>query len=301
MVVPAAHRCLVAVDWGISSLRAARLDDDGAVLEERAFARGILTVAPGGFDAVFDECVGDWMRAPGALGLVCGMAGSRQGWSEAAYGACPAGPGALAAQLNWVRPDRVAIVPGLRCERAGVPDVMRGEETQVFGALRQLGLARAMLILPGTHSKWVRVDDGRIVDFTTAMTGEFYALLRQHSILARTLPADDGAFHGDAFDAGVAHALRGPGLLQSAFSVRTLALLDRLALAQQPSYLSGIVIGEELRSRGSGALDRVVLVGSPGLTRRYGRALAALGVQAESLGDEAAWRGLHDIAQALRP
>jgi 2-dehydro-3-deoxygalactonokinase len=295
-----ADRPLIAIDWGTSSLRGARLADDGTVLEERAFARGILTVPAGGFAAVFDELFGDWMAAPDALCLIAGMAGSQQGWIEARYCACPAGLAEVAAQLAWVVPDRLAIVPGLSCEHGGVPDVMRGEETQVFGALRLLGLDDATLVLPGTHSKWVRVEGGRIVDFETVMTGEFYALLRQHSILARTLPADDGALHDDAFDAGVAHALRSAGLLQSAFSVRTLALFDRIAQAQRPSYLSGIVIGEELRSCALRASQQIVLVGAPALTQRYARALASCGVHSEVVGAPAGWCGLHEVARTIR-
>ena len=293
-------RPLVAIDWGTSSLRGARLDDDGAVLEERAFPRGILTVEAGKFAAVFDELFGDWMSAPDALCLIAGMAGSKQGWIEAPYCACPAGAQEVAAKLAWVAPDRIAIVPGLSCAHDDIPDVMRGEETQVFGALNLLGVDSGTLVLPGTHSKWVRVEAGRVNDFTTAMTGEFYALLRQHSILARTLPADDGPFHGDAFDAGVAHAMRSPGLLQSAFSARTLALFGRLPQAQQPSYLSGLVIGEELRERALHADAHVVVVGAAVLTVRYARALASLGVRADTVGAQAGWRGLHDIARTIR-
>ena len=293
-------RELAAIDWGTSSLRGARLADDGAVLDERVFARGILTVASGEFGAVFDELFGDWMRAPDALCLIAGMAGSRQGWIEAPYCACPASAHDVAARLAWVVPERIAVVPGLHCERDDVPDVMRGEETQVFGALRLLRVDNAMLVLPGTHSKWVRVEGGRIVAFATAMTGEVYALLRQHSILARTLPAEDGAFHGEAFDAGVARAMRCPGLLHSAFSVRTLGLFDRMPPLQQGSYLSGLVIGEELRERALDRDSRVVVIGSPTLTLRYERALASLGVRTSAVGARATWRGLHDIASTIR-
>ena len=294
-----AVRPLVTVDWGTSSLRGARLADDGTVLEERSFARGILSVPAGGFPAVFNECFGDWMAAPDALCLIAGMAGSRQGWVEAPYCACPTGLAGVASRLAWVQAGRIAIVPGLSCEHGGVPDVMRGEETQVLGALQLLGLTGGTLVLPGTHSKWVQVQAGRIVDFATLMTGEFYALLRQHSILSRTLPATDGELHGEAFDAGVAHARSSPGLLQSAFSVRTLALFERLPEPQRLSYLSGVVIGEELRSRPLAATDRVVVIGAEALTQRYARALAQCGVRVDIIGSQAAWRGLREIAKEL--
>jgi 2-dehydro-3-deoxygalactonokinase len=236
---------LIAIDWGTSSLRAA-LIENGHVTEERAFPRGILTVDAGGFPTVFDTCFGDWMT-PDALCLISGMAGSQQGWLEAPYCSCPAGFDDVAARLAWVVPGRIAIVPGLSMDAGGVPDVMRGEETQVFGALQLLGVQNAQLVLPGTHSKWVTVAGSKITHFSTWMTGEFYALLRQHSILARTLPADEPPPDADAFAKGAAYALRGDGLLHTAFSARTLALFKRMPPDALPSYLSGLVIGEELR------------------------------------------------------
>jgi len=291
----------IGVDWGTSSLRGARFDEQGAVLEERAFARGILTVPKGEFAAVFDECFGDWMAAPGMRCLISGMAGSQQGWLEAPYCACPAGADDVAARLAWVERGRIAIVPGLSCEHTGALDVMRGEETQVFGALRLLGIEAGTFVMPGTHSKWVRVERGRIEGFTTSMTGEFYALLRRHSILARTLPTDDAELHEAAFDAGVAHALRSPGLLQSAFSVRTLSLFERVALNERASYLSGLVIGEELRMQHLNGGEHVIAIGDPALTQRYERALAQRDVRVRSVGSQATWTGLFAIAVKIDP
>ncbi len=294
-------RPLVAIDWGTSSLRAARLAPSGQALEQREFARGILSVEPGGFAPLFDCLFGDWMQDASALCLICGMAGSRQGWLEAPYCPCPAGFAELAGELTWVAPGRIAIVPGLSVERDGVPDVMRGEETQVFGALQLLGLADAQLVLPGTHSKWVSVSDQRITNFSTWMTGEFYALLRQHSILARTMSATDGAFDGAAFDQGVALALGGSSLLHTAFSTRTLSLFDRLLAGAGSSYLSGLVIGEELRCQRLPAGIEVIIVGSDTLTQRYQRALERQGIRARTVGSDATWAGLSAIAQTLLP
>ena len=289
---------LLAVDWGTSSLRGALIESGGRVLEERHFARGILTVAAGGFPDVFEISFGDWMT-PGTLCLIAGMAGSRQGWREAPYCACPAGFADIAAYVEWVEPGRIAIVPGLSIEKRGVPDVMRGEETQVFGALLLLGLTDVRLVLPGTHSKWVTVIGRRITDFSTWMTGEFYALLRQHSILARTLPAGDTEHDAAAFDQGVEHALHAQGLLNTAFSVRTLALFERMPAGALPSYLSGLVIGEELKSQALQRGDFVVVMGSELLTARYEQALAHLGVSVRRVGDGATWRGLRAIADTV--
>jgi 2-dehydro-3-deoxygalactonokinase len=289
---------LIALDWGTSSLRAARIAADGTVLEERSSARGILTVAAGNFPAVLQETCGDWLADPGRQCLISGMAGSRQGWREAPYRACPAGFAELKDSLLWIEPGRIALVPGLTCEHDGVPDVMRGEEVQVFGAMALLGQRDGVFVLPGTHSKWVRAGDGRVQSFATFMSGELYALLRQHSILARMMPAEDGPLDEEALARGVLQAQASGSLLRAAFSARTLALFERMPAAALASYLSGLVIGEELRLRDPSA-QSPVLIGSPLLTQRYALALRTLGCASRSLGSEATWRGLHALWRTL--
>lgn len=286
---------LVALDWGTSSLRGALLAADGYVIEERSFARGILTVEKGGFEAVFEICFADWMQ-PGTLCLIAGMAGSQQGWLEAPYCPCPAGFADVAGQLAWIDENRIAIVPGLSIVVKGIPDVMRGEETQVFGALQLLGLRDVRIVLPGTHSKWVTVTNSRITNFSTWMTGEMYALLSQNSILARTLPSSDTAHNDASFEQGVACALRGDGLLHTAFSARTLSLFKRMTADELSSYLSGLVIGEELKGQHLTRGETLVLIGEPELCLRYGQALALLGVKTTSIGSQATWSGLKTIA-----
>lgn len=291
---------MVAIDWGTSSLRAAQLDAHGNVMDVRASAQGILNVPAGQFAAVFEALCIDWTRVSGSFFLISGMAGSRQGWLEAPYCACPASAAELAKALAWVESGRIAIVPGLSCTHGGVPDVMRGEEVQVFGALQLLGLQDATLVLPGTHSKWVTVRQCQVQGFTTFMTGEVFGLLRQHSILSRTLPPGEPALDGAAFDRGVAHALASTSLLATAFSTRTLALFDQMEGAALTSYLSGLVIGEELRAQAPGAVaDGVVVIGSPALTERYARAFAVCGRRVQCVGGEATWRGLWSVAQTL--
>jgi 2-dehydro-3-deoxygalactonokinase len=275
----------------------ARIAANGAVLEERSTPRGILTVPEGGFPAVLRDTCGDWLDT-GAPCLVSGMAGSRQGWHEAPYCACPAGFDELARSVLWITPGRIAIVPGLSCETRGVPDVMRGEEVQVFGAIDLVGRTEGVFVLPGTHSKWVRVAGGRVQSFATCMSGEFFALLRQHSILARTMPADDGVLDEDAFVRGVQHAQQAGSLLRSAFRARTLALFERMPAEALPSYLSGLVIGEELRLRDADT-GAVVLIGTPALTERYALALRTVGCGNIRLGSEATWRGLWALARTL--
>ena len=292
-------RALVGVDWGTSSLRVARLDDGGDVIEDRAFERGILTVPPGEFPSVLKQCCGDWI-AGDALVLVCGMAGSRGAWLEAPYARCPAGFSDVASHLAWVEPGRVAIVPGLRCQARGTPDVMRGEETQVFGALRLLGLRDATLVLPGTHSKWVRVENQKITGFSTFMTGEFFALLRHHSILARTLPAEDDTLVEPAFVRGLKQAQASGSLLNGAFTARSRSLVGDITQADGLSYLSGLLIGEELRAQALSAVHgKVVIVGSTVLAERYALALRESGVDSIPLGSTATWHGLRAIAGTL--
>jgi 2-dehydro-3-deoxygalactonokinase len=285
---------LVAVDWGTSSLRGALLDAAGRVLEEQSHPRGILTVPAGGFPEVFESLFGEWMKPPGTRCLISGMAGSKQGWVEAPYCACPAGTTEVGARILPIEPGRIAIVPGLSDMHDGVPDVMRGEEVQIFGAMALTGLQDGLFVLPGTHNKWARVRQGRVSGFRTFMTGEFYALLSQHSILARTVdaaaPLDEAAFLQ-----GVTQADNGQGLLHNAFGARTLSLFDRMQAAELASYLSGVLIGEELRTQSVHAAGELVLIGTPALTRRYSLALHAAGIRARTLGAEATWAGLHAL------
>ncbi|MDM0104205.1 2-dehydro-3-deoxygalactonokinase [Variovorax sp. J22R24] len=288
------HARLVAVDWGTSSLRGALLDADGRVQEEQSHSRGILTVKHGGFTEVFETLFGEWMRPQGTRCLISGMAGSKQGWVEAPYCACPAGLVEVRNKILEIEPGRISIVPGLSDSHDGVPDVMRGEEVQIFGAMALTGIHDGLFVLPGTHNKWARVKKGMVTGFRTFMTGEFYAVLSQHSILSRTIdtsaPLDEAAFLQ-----GVTQSDNGQGLLHNAFGARTLSLFDRMPARELSSYLSGILIGEELRTQSVHAAAEVVLIGTPSLTQRYTLALQASGTQAKTLGAEATWAGLHAL------
>ena len=281
---------LIAIDWGTSSLRGARLDEAGLVLEEKSAPLGILNVPNGDFAGVFASLFSEWMKPAGSVCLISGMAGSRQGWVEAPYVACPAGLEELKQHLRWIEPGRIALVPGLSDEQGDVPDVMRGEEVQIFGAMRLAGLTDGLFVLPGTHSKWATVRGGRITGFRTCMTGEFYGLLSQHSILARTLDAE-APLDEAVFLRGVMRAGEGNGLLHDAFGVRALALFDRLSPALSASYLSGLLIGEELRARELPAGPEVIVIGAPALTARYALALERSGARVRTFGAEATWAG----------
>lgn len=274
---------MIAVDWGTSSFRAYRLDARGAVLEARSADKGIMAAPPG--PQVLEDVIGDWLGD--APVVMSGMVGSRQGWVEVPYVPCPAGLEEIGAAMREVR-DGVWIVPGVSC-RHTAPDVMRGEEVQVLGA----GVD-GLICLPGTHSKWVQVREGRILRFSTAMTGEVYAVLKQHSILGRMM--EDGVPQPDAFREGVQRSGEEGGLLHHLFGVRTRTLMGELAPAASPSYLSGLLIGHELRALRQ---ESFFLLGEPALVSLYEQAAADLGMKARALDPRSGTRALFRLGVML--
>lgn len=277
---------MIAVDWGTSSLRCYRLDAQGKIIDSRASDGGILNVAPGAFSQVLERQLRGWAETPIVMS---GMVGSRQGWKEAPYVQCPAGFDEIAAQLVEVR-QGAWIVPGLSCRDAsGAPDVMRGEEVQVLGSG-----AQGLICLPGTHSKWVEVKNGRIERFSTFMTGEVYAVLRQHSILGRMMQ-DDKPDAG-AFADGVKRSGEAGGALHHLFAVRTRGLMGELGAGAAASYLSGILIGHELRAQGARAFS---VLGAAELAALYQRAAALLGMNAGLLDPESGVRALARLGAML--
>ncbi len=234
----------VAVDWGTTSFRAYRVDGDGKVQDEIAAPEGILSVADGDFDSALERRIHNWDKTLPIL--AAGMITSRQGWIERPYLDCPAGVADMARGLfrHDMKSGRaVHFSTGLHERSATLGhDVMRSEETQVFGSLD--GDAKHF-ITPGTHSKWIDVADGRITHFATYVTGELYAVLKAHSILGRLMTGD--GFHEAAFRRGVEKALAEPaGLSHILFSARSLGLYNEIPGEQIASYLSGLVIGAEV-------------------------------------------------------
>jgi 2-dehydro-3-deoxygalactonokinase len=259
-----------------------------------------MQVAAGRFAQALESQIDDWLAAGEDPVVMCGMIGSRQGWKEAPYVACPAGPEDIAqrvVEVTWGARRRAWLAPGLSSRDAdGVPDVMRGEETQILGVLDQLPLA-AWICLPGTHSKWVEVRAGKIAGFRTHMTGEVFAVLKSHSILGRMMP--DAAIDARWFDAGVQRARAAGGLLHHLFGVRARGLFGELPEAGASSYLSGMLIGHELLSIPDSAQAAVYLLGSTDLEELYRRALEQLGRASVALDPDAAVRGLIRLARGL--
>ena len=281
---------MLACDWGTTNLRAWTLDGDGAVIGRKRFPLGVSRLAPGDAAARFATDVRPALGAECLPAILCGAIGSNLGWATAPYADCPADFADLAGKLTPVA-DGVRIVPGLRCRGiTGAPDVMRGEETQILGWLAQRPdrrHGRHLVCHPGTHAKWVLIEDGRIVRFVTAMTGELFAVLSQHSLLKSDAPADDEA----AFDEGLAAAGAGDALAARLFSARGRIGGGQAEPASMPSYLSGLLIGAEVASLppllgAQGAA--VTLLGDAALCARYARALGRAGVETEIFDGEAA-------------
>lgn len=298
---------MIAVDWGTTSLRAWRLDPSGGIIDRRRERLGIQQVVNAAFADTLGNVIGDWRReAPLAPVLMAGMIGSRQGWIEAPYATCPAGLEMVARHLAVVPDDpRIWIVPGLSLRAgAAAPDVMRGEETQLFGLDLPSG---GLVILPGTHSKWTLLREGLIEWFATFLTGELYDVLRRHSILGRLM--EEATTTGDVpdgFASGLTDMLSpsGPGTLQALFSVRTRGLFGDLKAAQLPGYLSGLLIGSEIKEAlgavkaRAGVPRGAVLVGAESLTAIYAFALARAGIATTIAGEDCSARGLFRIAAA---
>jgi 2-dehydro-3-deoxygalactonokinase len=318
---------LLALDWGTSSLRAFLLDAKGAARQQRETPWGIQHLPSpanaGGFDQAFEAIAADWLvQWPQLPVLACGMVGSAQGWCEAPYLPCPVDLEDLSGHLVCVTSRlgvQVHITPGLLLPRRNqnteaevLPDIMRGEEVKMLGALSQHPewAQRVCMLMPGTHSKWAWIEAGCVSHFMTCMTGELFAVLRAHSILGRLMPhaakpgTPDPDIHVLAFEQGVELGYKAtPGrLTHLLFSVRSMALTGELLPEDLPDYLSGLLIGTELAAalRGPGVWPDcpLVLQGSAALTQRYAQALAAVGRTPTAVLDNTAPQGLWHIAQA---
>jgi 2-dehydro-3-deoxygalactonokinase len=289
---------LIGVDWGTSNLRAWGFDAAGLVVARADAASGISAVSDGDYARVLGDLIGGWIDRPVPI-LLGGMIGSRQGWREAPYLPCPAHPSGLAAQALRVETGLGPgwILPGVSCvDAAGVHDVMRGEEVQLLGA----GIGDGIAVLPGTHSKWVRMERGAIDSFHTFMTGELFALLKGHSLLGR-LMVEGGPADWPAFDSGVDRALANPALTALLFSVRTEGLFERIAPQSLADYLSGLLIGAELAAATAERGQPVTIIGEGALVDRYVRAMARAGLAAPRVvaGDDAASAGLWRIGEDI--
>ena len=286
----------IAADWGTTNRRAYLVSGEGRCVDEMEDGKGVLSVSASGFgDAVAEirQRLGDKPL------LLAGMVGSNRGWVEAPYVPCPAGIEEVADSLAWPE-ERTAIVPGVSFRDGEDADVMRGEETQILGALAARQVPPDGLVChPGTHNKWVRLEDGRITRFTTVMTGELFNLLKEHSILADQLGKKSEP--DEAFERGVRKALAGAAVASELFTIRAKAALGE-PMADGSSYASGLLIGADIGA-GLGLAEATaspILIGRPDLTRLYAAALAIAGREAIELdGEQAFLAGANRIVELI--
>lgn len=309
-----ARAALIALDWGTSSLRAYRMDSAGRTLDTRHLPWGIMRLPQpvqdgaasdhslSGFELAFEQACGDWLRAEPALPVIaCGMVGSAQGWKEAPYLDVPLDLDRIAERLVVIEHSKpIHLVPGL-IQRDGLPNVIRGEETQVVGVMASHAQEHLLIGLPGTHSKWVHAQGKRVTHFDTFMTGEVYAALRGHTILGRTMSEaampDMNAFARGLRVAG--ESAGRAGVLSTIFSTRTLGLTGELSPASQADYLSGLLIGHEIAAVAqllSQQDTSIVLCGEQALCQRYEQALRHYGLGRPALAQNATERGLWHLA-----
>jgi 2-dehydro-3-deoxygalactonokinase len=264
----------IAVDWGTTNRRGYAIEG-GRVADTFADDQGMLSIAPGGFAAAADEIA---QRLACDRMLLAGMVGSNRGWADAGYAQAPAGLADVTAALHWVT-DNIAIVPGVRLASGDRFDVMRGEEVQAFGAIAaDLVEPDALICHPGTHAKWIEMNDGRIVSFATAMTGELFSLVSAHGILAIQMGAP--VTSGTAFGAGVDLAARRRPLPEALFEVRSRKLTGVLQDEDAPSFLSGLLIGNDVVAHPASSVS---LIGRPDLCALYAAAIENIGGKSVSI------------------
>lgn len=292
---------LIGVDWGTSSLRAFLIGKQGEVLDGVSSTEGIMQVAGQTFEAVLDRLIGPWVAVQTLPILASGMITSRNGWVETSYAEMPLGACRLAEALvphEAANGACIHFVTGAATEHVGGPDVMRGEETQIIGA-SALGLNEGTFVMPGTHSKWVEVADGKIVDFSTYMTGEIYAALKGHTILGTLMK--EAAFNEEAFQMGVKAGLeRSSNLLHSLFHVRTLPLMGKIPNVATADYMSGLLIGTEVAAATTEESDvgPITIVGRSDLSDKYKIALRIAGLESRHAPDDIVAKGHFLIARA---
>ncbi|GAA4774337.1 2-dehydro-3-deoxygalactonokinase [Stakelama sediminis] len=284
------------MDWGTTNRRAYSIDGAGRVIATERDDQGLLAVSKGGFANSATA-----IRALfGDLPMLCaGMVGSVKGWAEVPYQRCPVDLESLAANLLWVEPGRTALVPGVCTIADGVGDIMRGEEVQLLGAVAAgLAPADALLCQPGTHCKWARMTDSRLAGFRTGMTGEIFALLRKHSLLADFLDGD--VRDGDAFRDGVALAQKG-ALLGPLFAERASALLGIRAREEIAAHVSGLLIGSDVREQALEPGSCVHILADPALGCLYAAAIDQLGGRSVPIDSHAAFvAGITHIWRMIR-
>ena len=291
---------LIGIDWGTSSLRAFLIGAGGEVLDHISKPFGIMQINDGDFERSFNDLVGPWQQAIDLPIIASGMITSRNGWVETPYVSVPSGVQQLADALVTHKTSdgtTITFVTGMTADHNGVPDVMRGEETQIIGA-SVLGMSNGIFVMPGTHSKWITLRCDQIVDYSTYMTGEVFAALSKHTILATLM--EYAPFKEDAFRKGCAVGLaEGSNFLHDLFGVRSLPLFGKITGTMVKDYLSGLLIGAEVKGADVAQIKGpVTIIGRDDLADRYEIALSIAGLKTNRAPDDIVARGHFMVAQA---
>jgi len=269
----------IAVDWGTTNLRIWQCDQAGNVLDETKVQMGMGALTASEYEGVLISHIDHHLSGKGITEvLVCGMAGARQGWQDAGYLTAPCNTPALNQAVTVPTADpriMVRILPGIK--QPDPADVMRGEETQIAGFLKQTPDYNGLICLPGTHSKWVHVQNGRVVEFQTFMTGEVYDLLSRNSVLKHSVSGE--CFSQSDFVDAAKSAFENPAdVFSQLFRLRAQHLVHDTDATVLSARLSGILIGQEVA-----AMERqwnhlpITLIGEEALCSLYKSVLEAVG------------------------
>ncbi len=293
----------VGINWGSTNFRAFLISSEGRAIDEYSAPAGVTALDRSGMAAMMDELASRWPRTGPVY--ASGMIGSNVGWIEVPYAQAPAGRTDLAAAAVSTQIGNVPahIVPGITCRRSfdGAPDILRGEEIELLG-LAALRVVDGWVALPGTHTKWVRLEGGRVLDFFTSMSGEIFDRLTAKGLLASIVAGE--ATDGEAFHAGVtAGRARQLSLGTLLFGARARVMRGLLAKSDAASYIRGLLIGSEIADALAvypTLVNGVVpLVGNGPLCALYASALRSVGVSSEPVESRAACvRGFYALHRA---
>lgn len=278
---------LVAIDWGSSKFRAFLLDDTYQILESIETHEGVLHTQQAPREIFYKHCQQWLTEYPDTIVLMCGSVGGNLGWINTRYVACPLSIEDLinrAVSVENRHNTTIKIIPGVTGKSlSGTNDVMRGEEVQVFGALDIINQNDALICLPGTHCKWVTVKSSRIVDFTSFMSGEFYQIAREKSSISNVV--DESKFDRDSFLEGIATTEKTGGFLHHLFSARANSLIGTNSYKSISSYISGIIIGSEIKEalKIFNSFTHLILVCNEALAVNYTCAFEHYGIKSQNI------------------
>ncbi len=297
---------IVFIDWGTTNVRAFLIrDESGEVIARRNSDKGIKFVPEGGYPAVYHDLTADWQDSS-FFTLMAGMVGSANGWEEAPYVFLPASPDTVGKHIYKMSSvEDVYIVGGLCCRgKNDTYDVIRGEEVQIIGLISKLKQGKHLVCLPGTHSKWLEINEHNIIDsFTTVMSGDFFSAICTGTIMAMMLESPQ-KFSKVDFQKGIEISGGPGGIMAHMFKVRGALLFEQIKAQHVESMISGIIIGSEIHNMKElyNTKAFVHVIGSDVLGEKYSLALDILGIEHQIYaGEELSLAGMKVLLDNLRP